>query len=67
MNEISDYVDDYFPWMRDYMPKPDTIINRQFFPRAPVAPHRPYGNIGTVTLAQLIKNAITDCGWIGYC
>jgi len=51
--------------MDDYMPKPNDIISREFSARAPV--DRPYGNVGTVTLVQLIQNAITNCGWIGYC
>ena len=67
LNYISNYLDDYFPWMDDYRPKSDEIKDRFFFKRAPI--NRPYGYTGKVNLGELSQNSINmDCsGWIEYC
>jgi len=61
LNYISNYLDDYFPWMDDYRPKHDDEISdndddqevkdRFFFPRAPT--DRPYSHTGKVNRVTL--------------
>ena len=59
--EIEEYIDDYFPWLDDYMPKTYDIRHTQYFPQAP--PDRPYDLPETVTLTTLIPEG----AWIGVC
>jgi len=55
LNYITNYLDDYFPWMDDYRTKYEDIKDRFFFKRAPV--NRPYSHTGEVIIQQIMQNS----------
>jgi len=64
--DVQEYIDDYFPWMDDYMPKYYNIRHIMYFPEAPL--NRPYGYTDKVTLETLIYPLhLLDGSWIGFC